>query len=51
MWVDGWADGWPEESIIRLTQPSLAETGAELGNIFYVQLIIFDMLNKTVMDE
>ena len=30
--MGGWADGRLEESKIRLTQPSLDGTGAELGN-------------------
>jgi hypothetical protein len=32
-WTGGRADGRLEKSILRLTQPSLAETWAELGNI------------------
>ena len=30
---DGWAGGRLEESKLRLTHPSLAGSGAELGNI------------------
>ena len=32
--------GWLEESKIRLTQPSLAGSGAELGNIFIISKYI-----------
>ena len=31
-YYSGWAGRWLEKSRLRLTQPSLAVTGAELGN-------------------
>ena len=46
--MGGWADGRLEESKIRLTQPSLAGTGAELGNINVNSKMLKIMLNKQV---
>ena len=36
-WPAGWLAGrrWLENSILRLTQPSLTGTGAELGNMHF----------------
>ena len=37
--MGGWAAGRLEESALSLTQPRLAGTGAELGNIEYLSQV------------